>query len=329
MPPCGASMAARPSPSSSSRINSPTRSGCRRCVRSSARDAMRGSTRCRFRSRSAAPRRSSAASKRASRRSPMAVEALVAEALSRASNAEALDLALQVPDFEATPRLSYLAALACARMGAASEARSRLAAIDTAALDPALAAQVTSLAARLAKDRGDAREALERYREALRLATGAYPAVNAATMAHLLGDAATRDELARQALRLAPEQGDHWDWASRGEALLLLGRGDESARAYETARELARGRHGDVASMRRQLRLIGSAHAVRMLEVLASAQVLAFTGHMIDAPGRPAPRFPAALEGEVRSRIAAEIRRMPGAIGYSQAACGADLLFLE
>src|SRR6185312_14720297 len=53
------------------------------------------------------------------------------------------------------------------------------------------------------------------------------------------------------------------------------------------------------------------------------------TGHMIDAPGRPAPRFPAALEGEVRSRIAAEIRRMPGAIGYSQAACGADLLFLE
>jgi len=259
----------------------------------------------------------------------MAVEALVAEALSRASNAEALDLALQVPDFEATPRLSYLAALACARMGAASEARSRLAAIDTAALDPALAAQVTSLAARLAKDRGDAREALDRYREALRLAPGAYPAVNAATMAHLLGDAATRDELARQALRLAPEQGDHWDWASRGEALLLLGQGDESARAYETARELARGRHGDVASMRRQLRLIGSAHAVRMLEVLASAQVLAFTGHMIDAPGRPAPRFPAALEGEVRSRIAAEIRRMPGAIGYSQAACGADLLFLE
>jgi class 3 adenylate cyclase len=81
--------------------------------------------------------------------------------------------------------------------------------------------------------------------------------------------------------------------------------------------------------MRRQLRLVGSPAALAMLETLAAPKVVAFTGHMIDAPGRRSPRFPAALEGEVASRIDAAIATLPAVVGYSQAACGADLLFLE
>jgi class 3 adenylate cyclase/tetratricopeptide (TPR) repeat protein len=258
----------------------------------------------------------------------MAPEAAVAEALARASNAEALDLA-QAAGAAASHRLQYLAALACSRMGAVAEAEARLARIDGAALDAPLAAEVTSLRGRLAKDRGDPRAALGFYREALRLSPAAYPAVNAATMAHVLGDARLCHELSTQALRLLPEEGDYWDWASRGEALLHLGRLDDASRAYARARELAGARSGDVASMRRQLRLVGSPEALRLAEILAPATVMAFTGHMIDAPGRPSPRFPAAMERDVASRIEAQVARHSAVIGYSQAACGADLLFLE
>lgn len=253
----------------------------------------------------------------------------VAQALARASNAEALDLALQGLESGADARLQYLAALACSRMGAACEAHDRVSSLDAAALDPALGAEVMGLRGRLAKDRGDAREAFACYNEALRLVPGAYPAVNAATMAHLLGDASARDALAAQALRLLPPGGDHWDWASRGEALLLLGRHKESALAYARAREVSGTRHGDLASMRRQLRLLALPGAQEVLGILAAPKVVAFTGHMIDAPARASPRFPAAIEREVAARIQAEVARLPGAVGYSQAACGADLLFLE
>src|SRR6185503_11245983 len=245
----GASTAQRPSRSSSSPTSSPTPRGSRRRARWSARRAIRAFTRSPSRSRRAVPQRSSKACGSAYPRSPMAAEVEVREALARASNAEALDLALQALDAAPSPELEYLAALACSRMGAASEALARLDRIEAGGLDATLAAEVKSLAGRLAKDRGDAREALDRYREALRLAPAAYPAVNAATMAHLLGDGAARDGLAAEALRLLPPRCDHWEWASRGEALLLLGRIEEAREAYARARALAGARHGDVASM--------------------------------------------------------------------------------
>ena len=41
---------------------------------------------------------------------------------------------------------------------------------------------------------------------------------------------------------------------------------------------------GDIASMRRQLLLIGTAAARELAEMLPPPQVIAFSGHMIDHP---------------------------------------------
>lgn len=60
--------------------------------------------------------------------------------------------------------------------------------------------------------------------------------------------------------------------------------------------------------------------------------VLLFSGHMIDAPGRAVPRFPADKEPHARSAIAGVLDALkagPGDIALCGGACGGDLLFAE
>lgn len=61
-------------------------------------------------------------------------------------------------------------------------------------------------------------------------------------------------------------------------------------------------------------------------------QVFLFSGHMIDAPGRPSPRFPADKAPLAASAIAARLDQLgagQGDLALTQGACGGDLLFAE
>jgi tetratricopeptide (TPR) repeat protein len=61
-------------------------------------------------------------------------------------------------------------------------------------------------------------------------------------------------------------------------------------------------------------------------------QVFLFSGHMLDAPDRPAPRFPAGKEPVAAQRIAAALDALgagAGDLALTQGASGADILFLE
>jgi tetratricopeptide (TPR) repeat protein len=61
-------------------------------------------------------------------------------------------------------------------------------------------------------------------------------------------------------------------------------------------------------------------------------QVLLFSGHMIDAPDRPEPRFPADKEAIAAQKIAEALEQLgagPEDLAFCQAAAGGDLLFLE
>lgn len=61
--------------------------------------------------------------------------------------------------------------------------------------------------------------------------------------------------------------------------------------------------------------------------------IVVFTGHMIDKVGRVpphyVPRFPLAREAQATAAIRAALDRLDAGIGYSSAACGADIIFLE
>lgn len=59
-------------------------------------------------------------------------------------------------------------------------------------------------------------------------------------------------------------------------------------------------------------------------------QVLLFSGHMVDAPDRDPARFPESAVESAGARIAQALRELavgPEDLGYTQGACGGDLLF--
>ena len=60
--------------------------------------------------------------------------------------------------------------------------------------------------------------------------------------------------------------------------------------------------------------------------------VFLFSGHMVDAPDRPTPRFPAEKELIAAQRIAEALDHLsagPEDLAFTQGACGGDLLFTE
>lgn len=70
----------------------------------------------------------------------------------------------------------------------------------------------------------------------------------------------------------------------------------------------------------------------RLAPPFVPRQVLLFSGHMVDAPGRAEPRFPAAAVPAAARAITAAIDAQgagPGDLALCQCAAGGDILFLE
>lgn len=239
----------------------------------------------------------------------------------------------------------YLAALAHARVGDTARALAlAMALLD----DPAAASEhdeTLALTGRIAKDRwrrlpdGPAREhaakqAIDCYRRAWERSRDIFPGINAATMLYVQGAREAAQALAREVREAAQRDtraATHWREATLGEAALLLDEADAAAGHYATALRHAAGNLGDIASMRRQLRLLEGSMAIpeNVWHALELPRIVVFTGHMIDTPDRVVPRLPEALQSALAQRLAARLEALNAGIGYCSAACGADLLFIE
>jgi len=249
--------------------------------------------------------------------------------------------------FPANLALGYLSALALANGGSSGHAARLLRELLSGEGGGALRSDILSLAGRVAKDRwSKLPEGAERaaagaqarvhYRQAFDLSREYFPGINAATMSALTGEPEEGRRIAREvrALCLARAEAgedDFWIRATLGEACLLLGENAAAAEWYRQAAAAAVRRHGDIASMRRQVLLLAprTDGAAEILQILAVPRVAIFTGHMIDAPGRAQARFPARIEDAVEAAIARLIKENNVGFGYCSAACGADILFAE
>jgi class 3 adenylate cyclase len=248
--------------------------------------------------------------------------------------------------FPSNGDLGYLAALALANGGSSGQAARVLRELLSGEGDAR--PDVLSLAGRVAKERwsklpmGPERDAAgvqarTNYRRAFEASRDPFPGINAATMNVLTGEADAGRQVAREVRAICIERAAHataedaWRCATLGEACLLLGNTDEAAQWYGKAAAAAGRRRGDIASMRRQVRLLATTidGAANILNVLAVPRIAVFTGHMIDAAGRAQPRFPAELESAVAVAIAAAVAANNLGYGYCSAACGADILFAE
>jgi hypothetical protein len=247
------------------------------------------------------------------------------------------------------PRLRQLQALALARSGAPERANAILGALlDEVGGDAGRAGEETlGLLARTHKDfaqrsgtraaaAAHLRRSFELYLQAFRASQGGYSGINAATLALLSGDEAESASLARavrdivaREYRTAPEEHRYYPAATLAEAALLLDDPAGAERWYREAAERGRGRFGDLASTRRNARLISSAkgrYAELVEEVLRVPGVGVLTSA---ATGWPSGEPGAPSGTRLRARFGEWLRERNVAFTYSSAAPGADLLFLE
>ncbi len=271
----------------------------------------------------------------------------VRDLLATSQNLAAVDLAheaLRAVDTLAgeAAQLGYLYALASARAGAPGTAARMIEQLRAAATtNVTLAADIESLAGRVAKDTfvetgsDDAlNAAINAYQHADQLYQSVHARINAASMLRLAGRNAEATALAQQVAQQLAGTNDgetHWEEATRGEAALLLGQLATACAHYRNANRRAGRRFGDIASMRRQLQLL--AHVLPdialVLAEIPGPRVIAFSGHMIDSPGRATARFPTSIEDAVRAAVERAVEASIPVIGYAQAACGSDILFCE
>jgi hypothetical protein len=243
------------------------------------------------------------------------------------------------------PALLHEGALAHARAGATHEAH---ALIDRALAfrpPPRLVVELRSLRGRLWKDGVHraregvdttelARRARDEYLAAYAIAHDPYPGVNAATLSLVLGERERAGALASQVLadlarRASPSS--MWDLATAGEAELLAGDPGRARSHYADAVALASGDSGSVATMRRQVKLLARAlpEAAALLPVLRAPDVVAFVGHMIDAPDRSQARFPPSIVPAVDAAIRARVAQWHAPVVFASAASGSDLIALD
>jgi hypothetical protein len=245
-------------------------------------------------------------------------------------------------------RLRQLQALALSRAGATRRANELLRALyDEGHRDE----ESLGLLARTHKDlwaqssdssaRADQlRLALRFYSEAYELSGGYWTGINAATLALLSGDAErahalaseVRDKCLADLARTEAAGGDcYWPLATLGEAALILGDQAGAEGWYARAAEAGRGRLGELASTRRNARLIvehtGGDRAL-VERHLPAPRVAAFAGGDVEAAGTESARLPPALERAAREALVERLRELNVGAGYAVAPARGDRLFL-
>jgi class 3 adenylate cyclase len=272
--------------------------------------------------------------------------------VSAGENLMACDLASEgLVEYPGDQRLRQLKAIALSRSGASSRGLELVRELEREGLvDQETVGMLGSISKDLWSRETDPdrrRELLaysrDSYRRAYDLPDGNYwSGINAAALALVAGDRSLAFELASRVLAECEEvlketghgSGSFWPLATMGEASLIRGEWEEAMRWYSEASKAAGDRSGDIASTRRNaLLVLGSmddeGHGEEVLSAISVPTVMVFAGHMIDRPDRSQPRFPPGKEESVREAILERLSGFDQVIGFSSAACGSDILFLE
>jgi hypothetical protein len=208
------------------------------------------------------------------------------------------------------------------------------------------------------------REAIDTYSAAfLSNPCHFYSGINALTLLHLLRHLSSVDEEAGRCSEMEGgirwiihsalsrervERKDYWARVCLADLELLVSDTPVIERAYKAAVAVAEGNWFDLDSSRQQLFLLKDlvfrpVQVDAALEILNRAidklkepwqarKVFLFSGHMIDAPNRTEPRFPADKEKIAVKAVAVKLDELEADgndLAICSGACGGDLIFAE
>jgi class 3 adenylate cyclase len=241
--------------------------------------------------------------------------------------------------------LRRIKALALARMGSYEEAQELLAELQR---ENETDEETLGLLARTYKDLwlesadpNDLDRAYESYSKAYGDSPERYwTGINAATLAFARGEseiasalAALVREFCLNEIAGAAGEERYWLAATLAEAALLLGDVTEAESYYAEAYRLATGEVGHVSTTWRNagiiLRYLDPDLRARIERTFPMPAVAIFAGHRIDEPGRAEARFPNELAAVIKAAIFERLEELNARVGYSSAASGSDILFLE
>ena len=187
-------------------------------------------------------------------------------------------------------------------------------------------------------EQGDLKKALTYYNRAWRISGDTYPAINAATIAYVLGHQSAAESLAKEILDVCLERLNenrtYWKLATLGEAYLLLGEEEKAKTAYLEACEIGEDNWADITSTRKQARLILRSRGQDLTpwdKVFHLGAITVFSGHVAD-PQNTAPESKRLGRDDIEAlseRIDAWVKENRVRFGFASAASGGDLLFLE
>ena len=140
---------------------------------------------------------------------------------------------------------------------------------------------------------------------------------------------------AREICRKLRKKGidSYWIEATEAEASLILGQIESAIESYDLAFKREDAQPSSIASTRKQALQIASmfddkAIRKKMEKAFPLLGIVACSGHVIDNPGR-SKRFPPEAESAAKRKIEDALEKLGARCGYSSAACGTDILFLE
>ena len=260
------------------------------------------------------------------------IESALGDGLALRANNIALRL---IPDHGENIRLLQLYGLSLARLGATESARGYLE--KALRLDP-VSGETAGILGRVYKDifKKTAKPEVavlsrDTYLSGYRASSDFYPGINAASMSAVIGETAKARAIALEIIKKIPAESEsYWELATLGEAYLLTGNAEQAEFYY--SRAVASGsRIGDINSSYHQVMFLQDYINIpqKILALLSPPGVVAFSGHMIDAPDRSFPRFPESTVPAIQRQIEEYIEHNNIQIGYCSAACGADILFAE
>jgi hypothetical protein len=273
-----------------------------------------------------------------------AYQALTRRFVELGENYLAIDTATEgIEFFGDDPKLILSSALASARCGAVDQAQQILADKQRVLSGTH---EYFSLLGRTHKDlwklSGDRRDLEESYRcyyqdyllekdRAPGLA--AFPGANSASMALLLRKTDTARTIAHEVLALLEgHASDYWQQVTRAECELVLGQVETSWERYRAAAATSPQPYANLMTTRAQARLVLRALGIEPNSFDACfpiPRVACFSGHRLDEYDREEPRFPVEAAETVKDRIREAAKKLAIGFGYSSAANGADILFLE
>ena len=207
------------------------------------------------------------------------------------------------------------------------------------------------------------RAAIDGYAKGYRRSPGHYySGINALTLMHLYKHLTSETRYDREmatmagAVRFSAESEAaprqlFWARTTLGDLEVLVGTPDQVTEAYKQAIVLNDNNWFDLNSCCDQLSLLsdlgfrpdtvaaGQKVFTRALQKLRRPdvdwqprKVFLFSGHMIDAPGRSSPRFPASKEGDVAAWLTRTLSTLDAGsqdLALTQGSSGGDLLFTE